>query len=94
MVVKRAIPQVILNNKELQPIITVYFQCEQDWKVSVQPQSSWQSFCSLNTPFSSTQRVCGKVHAQMHCHPETKSKVRPKKIKIKIRPRLVAMTQG
>ena len=36
VVVKRAIPQVILNNREVQPITTMYFlvvNCEQDWKV-------------------------------------------------------------
>ena len=33
---KRAIPQVIFSNKELQPITTMYFQwtsCEQDWNL-------------------------------------------------------------
>ena len=35
----------------------------------------------FNTPFSKVQvhRGCGTAHAHMHCCPETKSKVRPKK---------------
>ena len=56
------------------------------WGIDVlQPQSSWQFFCSIIINTCPSQKVevhrgCGTTHAQMRCHPELKSNVCPRKI--------------
>ena len=41
------------------------------------PSSSLSNCSLLGSRFARVHRGCGTAHAQMHCRPETKSKMRP-----------------
>ena len=61
-VVKRAIPQVILNTKELQPITTMYFQ----WTVNKTGKYKCYGHCSIQVLLSSLEII---VHHIVYSSP-------------------------